>query len=103
MRVYWCLERQAYDWSIVMFPDESAMQNGIPQGIFDTKGLYERYERDCFALKYRKLRSYLAWGAITFGCKSELLFWDSKAHVKINAEGYIDHILPVVVAGFQAV
>jgi hypothetical protein len=44
----------------------------------------------------------MIWGAIGYGFKSELIFWDHKAHGKITGAGYLAYILPQVEKDFLA-
>lgn len=90
------IEWQEKDQRHTIFSDESAMQNGRPKDVFVTRYPSEKFEEDCLCPTFRRLASTMVWGAIGYGFKSDLIFWDHKDWGKITGKGYLEHILPQV-------
>lgn len=56
--------------------------------------------RDCLQPKFKKHQHCMVWAAIGKGYKSELFFWDHKAHKTMTAQRYLVIILPIVKEGY---
>jgi len=98
LRLQWAMDHVAWDsndWARVIWTDESAIQCGGNQRVRVTRRRDQADLEDCQRVKFAKPAFCMVWGAITSFSRSELVVWDKKRHGNINAQGFVDHIMPV--------
>lgn len=72
------------------------MHVGGTSKVFVTRKADEAYVEECLLPKFRKLAACMVWAGISSTVKGPLLHWDKAKWENITAQGYIDHILPLL-------
>ncbi|CAK37236.1 uncharacterized protein An01g10550 [Aspergillus niger] len=89
--LYWTRDQ----WNRILWTDETWVTSGFHKQIYVTRKAGEELDKTCLRTNPPRKRGWMFWASFYNNFKGPCLFWE-KEWGTINAEGYIDRIVPII-------